>query len=104
MRNSVRLPAGLPAPAPKDPVKRAELAGLTSKMEGMYGSAKYCPQGPDSCRDQTQLTDVLANSRNYDELTEAWTGWHSTARPLRTEYSRFVELANEGATELGFTD
>ena len=98
------LKLGVPAPAPKDPAKRAELAGLTSKMEGMYGSAKYCPKGPDSCKDQTQLTDVLANSRNYEELTEAWTGWHSTARPLRKEYSQFVELANEGATELGFAD
>jgi peptidyl-dipeptidase A len=98
------LKLGVAAPAPKDAVKRAELAGLTSKMEGMYGSAKYCPKGPESCKDQTQLTDVLANSRNYDELTEAWTGWHSTARPLRKEYSRFVELANEGARELGFAD
>jgi peptidyl-dipeptidase A len=98
------LKLGVSAPAPKDPAKRAELAALTSKMEGMYGAAKYCPKGPESCKDQTQLTDVLANSRNYDELSEAWTGWHSTARPLRKEYSRFVELANAGATELGFAD
>jgi peptidyl-dipeptidase A len=98
------LKLGLAAPAPKDPAKRAELASVTSKMEGMYGAAKYCPKGPESCKDQTQLTDVLANSRNYEELTEAWTGWHSTARPLRKEYVRFVDLANEGARELGFAD
>jgi peptidyl-dipeptidase A len=73
-------------------------------MEGMYGAAKYCPKGPDSCKDQGQLTEVLATSRKYDELTEAWTGWHSTARPLRKEYVRFVDLANEGARELGFAD
>jgi peptidyl-dipeptidase A len=98
------LKLGVAAPAPRDAAKRAELAGITSKMEGMYGAAKYCPKGPESCLDQEQLTDVIANSRNYDELTEAWTGWHSTARPLRKEYARFVELANEGATELGFAD
>lgn len=98
------LKLGVAAPAPKDPAKRAELAGITSKMEGMYGAAKYCPKGPDSCKDQGQLTKVLATSRNYDELTEAWSGWHSTARPLRKEYVRFVELANEGAHELGFAD
>jgi len=98
------LKLGVSAPAPSDPVKRSELAGLTSKMEGMYGAAKYCPQGPESCKDQTQLTHVLATSRNYDELTEAWTGWHSTARPIRKDYVRFVELANEGARELGFAD
>lgn len=98
------LKLGVAAPAPKDPAKRAELAAITSKMEGMYGAAKYCPKGPESCKDQGQLTDVLASSRNYDELTEAWTGWHSTARPLRKEYVRFVDLANEGARELGFAD
>jgi peptidyl-dipeptidase A len=98
------LKLGVAAPAPKDPTKRAELAGITSKMEGMYGAAKYCPKGPDSCKDQGQLTKVLASSHNYDELTEAWAGWHSTARPLRKEYARFVELANEGSRELGFAD
>src|SRR5262245_50290826 len=65
------LKLGVAAPAPKDPAKRAELAGITSKMEGMYGAAKYCPKGPESCKDQGQLTKVLATSRNYDELTEA---------------------------------
>jgi len=98
------LKLGVSAPAPKDPAKRAELAAITSKMEGMYGAAKYCPKGPDSCQDQGALTDILANSRNYDELTEAWTGWHSTARPMRKDYVRFVELANEGAREMGYAD
>jgi peptidyl-dipeptidase A len=98
------LKLGVSAPAPSDPVKRAELAALASKMEGMYGAAKYCPQGPESCKDQTQLTDVLANSRKYADLTEAWTGWHSTARPIRNDYAQFVSLANEGARELGFAD
>jgi peptidyl-dipeptidase A len=103
-RTLLLLKLGVAAPAPKDPAKRAELAGITSKMEGMYGAAKYCPQGPQSCKDQGQLTEVLATSRKYGELTEAWAGWHSTARPLRKEYVRFVELANEGAHELGFAD
>jgi peptidyl-dipeptidase A len=98
------LKLGVAAPAPDDPVKRAELSTIASRMEGMYGAAKYCPHGPESCKDQTQLTNVLARSRNYDELTEAWTGWHSTAKPLRKDYVRFVELANEGAKELGYAD
>jgi peptidyl-dipeptidase A len=98
------LKLGVAAPAPPDAVKRAELAALASKMEGMYGAAKYCPKGPESCKDQTQLVDVMARSRNYDELLDTWQGWHSTARPMRPDYVRFVELANEGARELGFAD
>jgi peptidyl-dipeptidase A len=98
------LKLGVPAPAPDDPQKRAELAGLLAGMEARYGSAKYCPQGPDSCKDETQLKAVLESSRNYDELLDAWKGWHEAARPLRADYTRYVELANEGARELGYKD
>jgi peptidyl-dipeptidase A len=51
-----------------------------------------------------QLTDILAQSRDYAELTRAWAGWHSTARAMREDYVRFVALANEGARELGYPD
>jgi peptidyl-dipeptidase A len=73
-------------------------------MEAKYGSGKYCPHGPESCRDETQLKAVLESSRDYDELLDAWTGWHSTARPLRSDYVRYVGLANEGARGFGFPD
>ena len=92
------------APAPDDPAKRAEFSKLLAAMEAKYGSGKYCPQGPESCRDETKLKAVLESSRNYDELLDAWTGWHSTARPLRADYARYVELANEGARGFGFED
>jgi peptidyl-dipeptidase A len=98
------LKLNVAAPAPKDPQKRAALSAVTSKMEGMYGAAKYCPEGPQSCKGQTELTDIMARSRDYAELTDAWSGWHATARPLREEYAKFVDLANEGARELGFSD
>jgi peptidyl-dipeptidase A len=98
------LKLGVSAPAPKDPEKRAQMTALASKMVGMFGAAKYCPSGPASCKDQIELTQIMAQSRDYDELTEAWTGWHSTARPMREDYAKFVALANEGARELGFDD
>jgi peptidyl-dipeptidase A len=98
------LKLGVPAPAPDDPAKRAELAGLLSGMGAKYGSAKYCPQGKESCRDETQLKAVLEGSRNYDELLDAWQGWHSTARAQREDYARYVALANEGARSLGYRD
>src|SRR5712671_303498 len=42
-------------PAPNNAEKRAELAKLSAKLDSMYGSAKYCPKGPESCKDQGQL-------------------------------------------------
>jgi peptidyl-dipeptidase A len=98
------LKLGVAAPAPNDADKRAELSGITTRMEAMYGEGKYCPQGPESCRNLDQLSETIAKSRNYAELVEAWTGWRTISRPMRADYQRFVELANEGALELGFAD
>jgi peptidyl-dipeptidase A len=98
------LKLGIAIPAPNDVEKRAELAKLAAKLEGIYGAAKYCPKGPDSCKDQGQLVNVMATSRNYDELLDAWTGWHNTSREMRNDYTRLVDLANAGASEIGFKD
>jgi peptidyl-dipeptidase A len=103
-RSLVLLRLGVAAPAPDDPAKRAELAGIMSGMKSRYGSAKYCPQGKESCRDETQLAAVFEASRNYDELLEAWQGWHSTSRAQREDFARYVTLANEGARALGYKD
>ena len=100
------------APAPSDATRRAEMTQLMARLSGMYGEGKYCPpkneksaQAPaEACRNLDQLSETLAKSRNYDELVEAWQGWHDIAAPMRQPYQRFAELANEGAHELGFKD
>ena len=73
-------------------------------MESKYGSAKYCKQGAESCRDETQLKTVLETSRNYDELLDAWQGWHAISRPMRPLYTQLVDLSNAGAKDIGFND
>ena len=95
---------GSTLPAPNDDAKRRELSEIMTRMEGAYGSGKYCPDGPESCRDLEQLSVVMANSRDYYELLEAWRGWRTISPPIRADYRRFVELGNEGARELGFND
>jgi peptidyl-dipeptidase A len=98
------LKLGVAAPAPDDPAKRAELATLLAGMEAKYGSAAYCKDGGKDCRDEVQLKKVLETSRDYDELLDAWKGWHDQARALRADYTRYATLANEGARELGYRD
>jgi peptidyl-dipeptidase A len=95
---------GVSAPAPSDAAKRAELATLGTELDAMYGEGKYCPdaKNPKTCKNLDDLSDVIATSRDYAALTDAWTGWHSIARPMRPKYQRFAELANEGAKELGY--
>ena len=92
-----------PPPSPDDPAKRLELASIVSKLEGIYGKGKWCgPDGKGKCKDLEVLTDVMAKSRKYDELLDAWVGWRTIAKPMRPLYSRFVELSNEGAKAIGF--
>jgi peptidyl-dipeptidase A len=98
------LKLGTSMPAPDDPAKRAELAEVITRMRGTYGEAKYCPQGPESCRDITALEAVMAQSRDSAELLDAWAGWHAMGAGERDDYTRFVGLANEGARELGYAD
>ncbi len=103
-RAMLLLKFGLNAPAPDDPAKRAELTTLDARLTSRYGAGKYCPDGPDSCRNLDQLSEVLAKSRKPAELLDAWVGWHSISPPMRKDFQRFVELANEGARGLGFAD
>src|ERR1700694_6007420 len=99
-RALIKLRLNVAAPAPDDAQKRARL----TQLEAKYGEGKYCPTGPASCKNLDQLSEILARSRNYDELTDAWKGWHGVGAGMREDYTQFVALANEGARELGFKD
>src|SRR6202163_2602309 len=103
-RALMKLRLNVAAPAPNDAHKRARLTQLQAQLEAKYGEGKYCPTGPASCKTLEQLAEILARSRNYDELTAAWKGWHSVGAGMREDYTQFVALANEGARELGLKD
>lgn len=97
------LRTGITLAAPADPAKQTELTQITTSMESRYGKGKYCPAGGE-CRDLTQLSRTLAESRDPAELLDAWQGWRTISPPMRPMYQRFAQLANEGARELGFPD
>ncbi|MDX1498392.1 MAG: M2 family metallopeptidase [Woeseiaceae bacterium] len=97
------LRLGNPLPAPDDPARRKELTGLQTEMEGIYGAGEYC-RSDTECYSGNQLESLMRERRDYDELLEFWVGWREVAKPMRNMYSRYVELANEGAREIGFED
>jgi len=103
-RKLALLKVALTLPAPTDAAKSAELTKIAAELEGAYGRGKYCPPGGKPCLDLDALSNILATSRDPKQLEAAWTGWHTISRPMRKSYERFVELANEGARELGFAD
>jgi peptidyl-dipeptidase A len=91
-------------PAPLDAGERDELAALETQMTSAYGKAKYCPKSSSTCQTLDDLSKTLAKVRKYDDLQEAWLGWHNTAKEQRQRFSRYVELGNEGARAIGFAD
>ncbi|MCK5797647.1 MAG: M2 family metallopeptidase, partial [Deltaproteobacteria bacterium] len=107
--------------APKDATRRAALANEVVFLQSLYGKGRYCPnpkttalrikaprsihaKGKKRCYHLGQLSSRLAKSRNPTELLEIWKGWHQISRPMRSHYTRYVDLANEGAKALGFDD
>lgn len=116
-------------PAPSNGDERRELAELQSGMTAIYGKGQYCPapgsplfgkgeaapaSGGDAktaggaqtqkCLKLDDLSRVLKKSRKYDELLEAWKGWHAIAPVMKDKYARYAELGNKGAKEIGFAD
>lgn len=98
-----KLKLALTLAAPKDKAKTAELADIVAKLNAMYGKGKYT-KADGTVMALGEMSAVMASSRNYDEQLEMWKGWHDTAAPMRPLYVRQVELANEGAKELGYAD
>ncbi|MBM4395450.1 MAG: M2 family metallopeptidase [Deltaproteobacteria bacterium] len=97
------LKMSLDMPAPRDAGKRAELAGISTSMDSLYGKGRYCSKRQGGkCLNLVEMTELLAKNRDYDDLLDVWQGWHKVSPPMRPSYLRFVELANEGAKDLGF--
>jgi peptidyl-dipeptidase A len=102
-RKLLLLKLAITLPAPSDPRLQTELTQIAATLEGMYGKGKYAPPGGEPV-DLTALSRLMATSRDYDELLDAWRGWRTVSPPMRPKYARFVELANAGARDLGFAD
>jgi peptidyl-dipeptidase A len=99
----LRLGSVLPAPA--NAAERAELAQIEIGLQSTYGKGQYCPERlGGKCLKLDDLSNILGKSRKYDELLDAWVGWHKIAPPMRKRFERYVELGNKGAREIGFAD
>jgi len=99
----------LASPPPGNPAEATELTKITTSMEADYGKGSYCRPSktagaPQECLQINDLSRILATSTDPAELLDAWQGWHRVGAPLRPNYTRFVELSNKGARELGYAN
>ena len=106
-RKILLLKLSLTLPAPHDAKLREELTQTASSLGSSYGKGKYCPDTPskpEACLGIDDLEERMVKSRDAKELAAMWAGWHKVGAPMRDRYSRFAQLSNQGAREIGFAD
>lgn len=74
---------------------------LVTKMSEIYSKAKICDfRNTEKCdlALEPDLTRIMRNSRDYEELEYVWTSWRNeTGKLMRDNYKEFVHLANKAA-------
>ncbi|MBA2919429.1 peptidase M2 family protein [Sphingomonas sp. MAH-20] len=97
------LRGGLVLPAPTTPGAATELNEIATRLNSTYGKGKGMLHGkPISGSD---IEAAMGTSRDPAELKEMWISWHdNVGKPMRADYAPMVEIANQGAKELGYPD
>ncbi len=98
-----KLRGGIVLPAPAVPGAAEELNEIATKLNSAYGKGKGTLNGEPI--NGSDIEAAMGTNRNPVELAEMWESWHSqVGAPMKDDYARLVEIANEGANDLGFTD
>ncbi|XP_044303199.1 angiotensin-converting enzyme isoform X2 [Varanus komodoensis] len=78
---------------------------ILSEMETIYSVAKFCSDEKDCKALDPELTDTMAQSRDYDELLRTWKGWRDASGvKIRSLYTKYVQLSNKAARLNGHAD
>ncbi|ALG61712.1 MULTISPECIES: M2 family metallopeptidase [Citromicrobium] len=93
---------GIVLPAPTADGAATELNQIATSLNSQYGKGKGTLNG-----EEISGSDIEAEMGNLErtpaELAEMWASWHTNVgAPMKDDYARMVEIANEGAKELGF--
>jgi peptidyl-dipeptidase A len=80
-----------------------EMASISTRLSAQYSTAKFNYRGKTLSLDD--MEDILRTSRDPAETRALWEGWRAVSAPaMRSDYSRLVDLANEGSRGLGYAD
>jgi peptidyl-dipeptidase A len=97
------LRGGIVLPAPTTPGAAAELATISTKLQSAYGKGRGTLNGKEI--NGSDIEAEMGTNRNPDQLKEMWVSWHdNVGAPMGKDYARMVEIANQGAKELGYAD
>ncbi len=97
------LRSGLVLASPTTPGAAAELNRISTDLSSQYGRGRGTMNGETLTGNEIEAR--MGTVRNPDQLREMWTSWNTNVgAPMRPQYARMVEIANQGARELGFAD
>ena len=97
------LKQGLVLPAPDKPGAADELNQIATRLQSNYGKGKGTLKGQPI--NGSDIEEAMGTNRNPAELEEMWVSWHdNVGAPMKDDYARLVQIANEGAKELGYRD
>jgi peptidyl-dipeptidase A len=97
------LRGALVLPAPTTEGAAAELNTISTRLNSTYGKGRGTLDGKPMTGND--LEEKMGTVRNPAQLQEMWTSWHTNVgRPMRPDYARLTEIANQGAKELGYPD
>ena len=96
------LKLSLTLPAAERAGAASELADIATRLDSTYSTGKFNYKS--KTYDLGQASNQLASSRDPVMLRAMWEGWRTVSVPMKTDYSRLTELANEGARGLGYKD
>ncbi|MGE0776500.1 MAG: M2 family metallopeptidase, partial [Sphingomonadaceae bacterium] len=97
------LKQGLVLPAPDEPGAADELNQIATRLQSAYGKGKGTLNGKPI--NGSDIEEAMGTNRDPDDLKEMWVSWHdNVGAPMKDDYARLVEIANEGANALGYKD
>ncbi len=97
-----RIRGGIVIPAPSSDGAAEELSQINSRLSTTYSTGKIEFNGTTVPQDETEL--LMRTLRDPETLKEVWGKWRENAKAMKSDYTRMVEISNEGARELGFND
>ncbi len=97
------LKQGIVLPAPEKPGAADELNVIATRLQSQYGKGKGTLDGKPI--NGSDIEEAMGAMRDPEKLKEMWVSWNDqVGGPMRGDYSRLVEIANDGARELGYPD
>ncbi len=97
------LRGGIVLPAPTTVGAAQELNDIATRLNSEYGKGKGTLRGKPI--NGSDIEAEMGTNRNPVELAEMWKSWNEgVGGPMRGDYARMVEIANQGAKELGYSD